>query len=163
MAKQSSFRVSDATAQQLAWLTQRYGNQTTVLTVAIDRFYRQERSTMPFSEVIASPHFQTFSEFLHTPLRSQRWRQEHPRVPIAQLEAQVVSAATAEIFATNRQECTNRLLRLLSAIAEADLDRSYTEEDLAWLVEILDGSAERALAVLWMLLAHATAPPSHRR
>ena len=47
MTKATSFRFSETTARQLAWLAPRFsGNQTTVVTVAIDRMYQQERSTM---------------------------------------------------------------------------------------------------------------------
>ena len=47
MTNATSFRFSETTARQLAWLAPRFsGNQTTVVTVAIDRMYQQERSTM---------------------------------------------------------------------------------------------------------------------
>jgi hypothetical protein len=48
MAKPTSFRLSDATRAKIAYLADTlFGrNQTTALTVAIDRMYREERSTM---------------------------------------------------------------------------------------------------------------------
>lgn len=40
MVRPTSARLSDGTAKQLRDLTERYGNQTTALTVAIDRLWR---------------------------------------------------------------------------------------------------------------------------
>lgn len=158
MTHPTSFRLSEPTAQELVWLANVYGNQTTAITVAIHDLFEKKRSTMPFSEIVSSPHFHALSEFLHAPLRGSGWRTAHPEAPVAFLENQVTETATAQMFATNRQECVNRLMQLLSTIAEADPERSYSEADLTWLVQLLDGPTERALAILWLLLAHAGAP-----
>lgn len=62
------------------------------------------------------------------------------------------------LFASNRQECINRLMDLLIAIAQADPERSYSQDDLKWLLGALDGPTDEALAIFWLLLAHAGAP-----
>lgn len=41
--KRTTVRFSQSTLEKLSWLTERYGTQTKVLVVAIDRLYRQER------------------------------------------------------------------------------------------------------------------------
>lgn len=45
MPHPTSMRLSDTTAKQLADLAEQYGNQTTALTVAIDRLWREAGST----------------------------------------------------------------------------------------------------------------------
>lgn len=45
MARKTTIRLSDVTSDQLAALTERYGNQTTAVTVAIDRQWRDTMDT----------------------------------------------------------------------------------------------------------------------
>lgn len=54
MTSPVSFRPSAATLRQLDWLSARYKNRAYVITVAIDRMYQSERSTM--SEQYESIH-----------------------------------------------------------------------------------------------------------
>jgi len=43
VTKSTSFRLSQATEDRLAWLAARYGNKTTAVAIAIDRLYEAER------------------------------------------------------------------------------------------------------------------------
>jgi len=54
MTKTTSFRLSDPTAHQLDWLAERYGNRTTAVTVAIDRLFAQQRSTMDIETTLTT-------------------------------------------------------------------------------------------------------------
>jgi hypothetical protein len=110
---------------------------------------------MRFTEITRDPRFANLTAMLRVPFGSWGWKQEHPEVPFWTLWKRFDKQVPVEP-PWNRDEALSALLDLLSSVARADEGLSYREEDLDWLVGAASG--ERALVVLNLLKAYATAP-----
>ncbi len=111
---------------------------------------------MKYSDILKNKHFRNLATLIRTPFLSTKWRKDHPELPFWTLLEEIDSVKTAEMFESNRTEFTNRFLVLLATLTAADSRLSYTQDDLRWFVDAMDG--EHALVIASMLLAYAIAP-----
>jgi hypothetical protein len=111
---------------------------------------------MKHSDILKDPHFNNLAAIIRVPTLSQTWREEHLEVPFWTLLDELSDVKTEEAFATNRQEFVIRFRRFLVTLTTADSRLAYTEDDLAWFVQVMDG--QHALVIASLLLAWSSAP-----
>lgn len=111
-----------------------------------------------FSEILHNEHLQNIALVIRAGW-PKKWRDEHPHVPYWNLTDKLKRVATAEFFESNRREIVNRFFDLFNAIIEADPRIRVETDDLDWFIRTMD--QPHGLAVLWLLLAWASATPDY--
>jgi hypothetical protein len=107
---------------------------------------------MKYQDILKNKYFNNLAAIIRVPHLSQSWRKEHGEVPFWSL----MDGLSDVKDATNHTEFVNRFCELLVTLTTADSRLSYTEADLAWFVEAMDG--DHALVIASLLLAWASAP-----
>lgn len=111
---------------------------------------------MKYSHILKNPHFNNIAAIIRVPFLSQSWRDEHNQVPFWTLLDELNDIKTEPFFNTNRNEFTQCFLSFLVTLTTEDPRLSYTEDDLNWFIETMDG--EHALPVISLLFAWFSAP-----
>lgn len=112
---------------------------------------------MKYSDILKNEHFNNLAVIIRIPHLSATWRKEHlVKVPLWQLLDALNDIKTEASFATDRTEFVNRFCDLLVKLTTADPRLTYSEDDLTWFVQAMDG--EHALVIASLLLAWASAP-----
>ena len=114
-----------------------------------------------FSAILRGKEFNQFAALLAVPFRSYRWRHQHPECPFWALWENCVKWLKDQYFVqkSSRTEFLNAFTDLIGAIIHVDPKLFYREEDMAWLIKVLDG--ERALVTMSMLFAYSAAKDSY--
>lgn len=117
--------------------------------------------TEKFGDILRNPHFSQFSALLSVPFRSYQWRHRNPEVPFWTLWENCTKLLNDARFAhkESTQEFLHAFTDLITAITHADQKLFYRQEDLLWLVQVLDG--DRALVTMAMLFAYASASDTY--
>ncbi|RME24439.1 MAG: hypothetical protein D6800_08675, partial [Candidatus Zixiibacteriota bacterium] len=110
-----------------------------------------------YTEILRNPSFVRLAAILRR-LHTPGWRSRHRGVPANALIDAMRTALDPDAF--TRAGVLDTITMALYAVADTDQSGALrpTTEDIAWLVHILDGEPDRALAVLWLLLAYSSAP-----
>lgn len=108
-----------------------------------------------FLDIAHNPHFNQFVSVISVPFSSLWWKRHHPEVPFWTLWEGCTALLKDEYFGSNRQQFVSRFLGFLTILVQADSKLSYSEEDMQWLAEAIDGSY--ALTTMSMLFAYASA------
>jgi hypothetical protein len=111
---------------------------------------------MRFSDVLENAHFQTLTAIVRVALRSPQWQREHREVSAPGHWKGIVDLGFGNTFEETKTEFVSRMVAFLAAITHADEDLAYTEDDLRWLVEMMD--TPEANAVAGLFIAYAIAP-----
>ena len=104
---------------------------------------------MNYSDILHNPHFNNLASIVRVPFWSKDWKEQHARVPFWTLIDNLKKVTPLDP-AWNKTEVMVALTKLLVSLTEADERLSYTEEDLAWLVETLDSDNHKTIIMLWM-------------
>lgn len=111
---------------------------------------------MKYSDILRNEHFNNLAAIIRVPFLSKTWKAEHPEVPFWTRLDNLTEVKTEQLFATNRQEFVKRFVAFLAELTQADPRLAYTEADLAWFVEQMDGA--NALVLVSLLFAWFSAP-----
>jgi hypothetical protein len=113
------------------------------------------------SAILRNPHFSQFAALLSVPLRSMRWRQNHPEVPFW-TRVQTISKLMHDggIAHKNlRTQFIEEFTTLIVELISADQRLFYRIEDMDWFVHILSG--EYATVTMSMLFAIASSKQTY--
>jgi hypothetical protein len=110
------------------------------------------------AEVLRNPHFNQYAAILSTAM-NQAWRSKHPEVPSVRgtLDRFSRLVKTAALSDPAKQQFLSEFLGAYIAIVEADMRLLHRQEDMDWLLEIVDGGGIEMVAIFSMLFAVATA------
>lgn len=111
---------------------------------------------MKYTEILRNEHFNNLAAIIRVPFLSEEWKVERPEVPFWSRIENLTEVKTEQMFATNRPEFVKRFVAFLAELTQADPRLAYTEADLAWFIEQMDG--ENALVVASLLFAWFSAP-----
>jgi hypothetical protein len=114
------------------------------------------------TSILNNRHFAQFAAILSV-AQSSSWRRSHPDIPVlSSIERMVKLLRGGEGFPPElRREFLAIWSILLSQIVMAGPRLFYTEEDMHWLIDVLDGEASGAKMILMMLFAYASAKQSY--
>lgn len=112
---------------------------------------------MNFSDILENPHFNNLAAVVRVAFLSKSWRKEYAQVPFWTLvdHFQEVTPLTVQ---WDKSAVAIAFTDLITAIAGADgrLRMSYSEQDLAWFLSVLD--SEHHKVIIKMLQAWYSAP-----
>lgn len=112
---------------------------------------------MNYSDILDNEHFLSLAALVRSTFRSPNWRHQHPDVPFWTLWRNLDNVTPVNGPPWNRNQVLTAFTALLTALVEADPRLSYTTDDIAWLVSVLDDAELQKVTIsLWM--AYATAP-----
>jgi hypothetical protein len=114
-----------------------------------------------FSEILKDEHFNNLANLARSVFRSAYWKRSHAKVPFWTLwnDLDKVTPVSGGNSEWNIEQVLSAFADLLTAIVEADSTKSYSTEDIAWLVSVLDDKDLRKVTIsLWK--AYASAPAS---
>lgn len=113
---------------------------------------------MKFSQYLQNEHFNNLTAIIRVPSLSSRWRRQYSQVPFFSLRSAFSDLVFAD-FEIASADILSAFTNLLLAIVSVDEKLSYTQDDFAWFVSILDNDA--SAAVLGLLCAYMVAPCDH--
>lgn len=111
---------------------------------------------MNYNEILKNPHFNNLAAIIRVPFRSERWREKYPAVLFWTLIERVSDLTPTGGPTWDTAALIGAFTDLLVAIVSADENLFYTEADITWLVETLDG--EHAKTTIMLLQAWYSAP-----
>jgi hypothetical protein len=109
-------------------------------------------------EVLSNPHFNQYAAILSTAM-NRRWREKHPEVPSVRgtLDRFSTLVKTASMSDAVKQQFLIEFLGMYMAIVSSDMRLLHRQEDMDWLVEIVQQGGIEMVAIFSALFAVATA------
>lgn len=108
-------------------------------------------------DILDNEHFQRLAALIRVPFGSAAWRAARKELPFWTLWNDFDKVTKPDVGKLNKPQVIERFTALITRIVEADPHLRYDESDVEWFVSILDGDQQRALAILNMLKAYASA------
>lgn len=104
---------------------------------------------MNYSDVLKNKHFNNLAAIVRVAFLSPEWKKKHPEVPFWLLVDNLKKLTQIEMD-WNKQAVIVAATDLLVAITMADDRLSYAEDDLQWLIAMIDSAEYKTIFTLWM-------------
>lgn len=110
---------------------------------------RMDGRLMNYSDILENPHFNNLAAIIRVPFLSLSWRKRHADVPFWTLIENFSAVTPADNSKWNKSQVISTFTQLLLELTTADPRLSYTPDDFAWFVGVLDSDQHKLIIKLF--------------